>query len=216
MPAAPSNSSTKSQPVIAPVFFTSQAKFRSWLRKHHQVTQELWVGFYKRASGKPSLTWPESVDVALCYGWIDGVRKSIDATAYTIRFTPRKPRSTWSSVNVRRIRELTALGLVQASGLQAFERRSETKSGIYAYENRDSAEFADSEIRQFKAHPEAWKFFQAQAPWYRRTATWWAISAKKEQTRQSRLDTLIRHSGQSEPIPQLRRKPKDTSPRTAE
>jgi uncharacterized protein YdeI (YjbR/CyaY-like superfamily) len=157
------------------------------------------------------MTWPESVDVALCFGWIDGVRKSIDTTAYAIRFTPRKPSSTWSSVNIRRMKELTALGLVQPSGLRAFERRSETKSGIYAYENRNSAEFSDAQTQKFKANREAWKFFQSQAPWYRKTATWWVISAKKEETRLKRLDTLIRYSERGETIPQLTRKPKSAS-----
>lgn len=165
------------------------------------------MGFYKRGSGKPSMTWPESVDVALCFGWIDGVRKSIDTTSYAIRFTPRKRSSTWSSVNIRRMQELTTLGLVQPSGLKAFECRSEMKSGIYAYENSDSAEFADALARKFKANREAWKFFLSQAPWYRKTATWRVISAKKEETRQRRLDTLIRHSERGETIPQLTRKP---------
>lgn len=190
------------------MFFPSPTTFRAWLQKHHRSAQELWVGFFKRGSGKPSMTWPESVDVALCFGWIDGVRKSIDATAYTIRFTSRKQGSVWSSVNIRRMQELTPLGLVQAAGLDAFERRSETKSGIYAYENRDIAEFGDAHARKFKANRDAWKFFQAQAPWYRKTATWWAISAKKEETRLKRLDTLIRHSENSRTLPQLTRKPK--------
>ena len=193
-----------------PTYFTSPARFRAWLQKHHPAAQECWVGFYKRGSGKPSMTWPESVDVALCFGWIDGVRKSIDTTAYAIRFTPRKPGSTWSTVNIRRIQELTVLGLVQPAGLEAFARRSDANSGIYAYENRQSAEFADDQAKKFKANRIAWRFFQAQAPWYRKTATWWVISAKKEETRLKRLDTLIRHSEQGEAIPQLSRKPKST------
>jgi uncharacterized protein YdeI (YjbR/CyaY-like superfamily) len=184
-----------------PTYFTSPAEFRAWLRKYHRTAPEHWVGFYKRSSGKPSMTWPESVDIALCFGWIDGVRKSIDATAYTIRFTPRKPGSIWSSVNTRRMQELTALGLVQPAGLEAFAHRSEAKSGIYAYENRSSAEFDDAQARKFKANREAWKFFQAQAAWYRKTATWWVISAKKDETRQRRLETLIRHSEKGEAIP---------------
>jgi uncharacterized protein YdeI (YjbR/CyaY-like superfamily) len=191
-----------------PTYFTSPVEFRAWLQKHHPKAGECWVGFYKRSSGKPSMTWPESVDAALCFGWIDGVRKGIDATAYAIRFTPRKPGSIWSSVNIRRMQELTALGLVQPAGMEAFARRSEAKSGIYAYENRSSTEFTDAQARKFKGNREAWKFFQAQAPWYRKTATWWVISAKKEETRQRRLNSLIQHSEQGEPIPRLNRKPK--------
>jgi uncharacterized protein YdeI (YjbR/CyaY-like superfamily) len=207
MPVVPPSLRKGHLPIV-PMFFPSPATFRGWLQKHHPAFQEIWVGFYKRGSGKPSMTWPESVDVALCFGWIDGVRKSIDSTAYAIRFTPRKPDSTWSTVNIRRMQELNALGLVQPSGLGAFQRRSEAKSGIYAYENRDSAEFADAQEKNFKSNREAWKFFQAQAPWYRKTATWWVISAKKEETRLKRLDTLVRHSENGERLPHLARTPK--------
>lgn len=194
-----------------PTYFTSPAEFRAWLQKHHRTAREHWVGFYKRGSGKPSMTWPESVAVALCFGWIDGVRKSVDAIAYTIRFTPRKPGSIWSSINVRHIQELTAPGVVQPAGLEAFARRSEAKSGIYVYENRSIAEFDDALVRKFKANREAWKFFQAQAPWYRKTATWWVIIAKKEETRQRRLETLIEHSENRQTLPQLTRKPKSVA-----
>jgi uncharacterized protein YdeI (YjbR/CyaY-like superfamily) len=154
------------------------------------------------------MTWPESVDVALCFGWIDGIRKSIDVTAYAIRFTPRKPGSTWSTVNIRRMKELTALGLVQSAGLKAFERRDEDKSGIYAYENRNSAALGTAHEKHFQSHKNAWRFFLAQAPWYRKTATWWVISAKKEETRLKRLETLIQYSENGQTLPQLTRKPK--------
>ena len=191
-----------------PIDFKSPAEFRAWLQKNHLLAKDCWVGFHKRGSGNPSMTWPESVDVALCFGWIDGLRKSIDATSYTIRFTPRKSGSIWSLVNIRRMQELTALGLVQSAGAAAFARRSEARSSVYAYENRSSAEFTAAQLQKFKANREAWKFFQAQAPWYRNTATWWIISAKKGETSEKRLDTLIRHSADSETLPQLSRKPK--------
>ena len=154
------------------------------------------------------MTWPESVDVALCFGRIDGVRKSIDATAYAIRFTPLKPSSIWGPVNIRRMQELKALGLIHPAGQEAIARHSEVRSGVYAYENKSGAEFTDAQVQKFKGNREAWKFFQAQAPWYRKTATWWVISAKKEETRLRRLDTLIQHSEQDEAIPRLNRKPK--------
>lgn len=192
---------------MEPAYFTSAAEFRTWLEKHHDGTQELWVGFYKKVSGKPSMTWPESVDVALCFGWIDGIRKSIDTNAYTIRFTPRKSNSTWSAVNIHRMKELPSQGLVQSAGLRAFERRKQEKSGIYAYENRSSATFGAAHEQQFQTHNNAWKFFLAQAPWYRKTATWWVISAKKEETRLRRLEALIQHSEHSRTLPQLTRRP---------
>src|SRR5689334_96598 len=160
-------------------FFETASAFRTWLEEHHDTAQELLVGFYKKNSGKPSITWPESVDEALCFGWIDGVRKSIDDISYTIRFTPRKPRSTWSTVNIKRVEELTRLGLMRPAGLKAFEQRAEEKSGIYAYEQKNAAELDPTYEQQFRANQKAWDFFQAQAAWYRKTAIWWVISAKK-------------------------------------
>ncbi len=165
---------------MEPIYFATSAKFRAWLEKHHPASSEILVGFYKRDSGKPSMTWPQAVDVALCFGWIDGIRKRIDATAYTIRFTPRKSGSIWSAVNIRRMQELTRLGLIQTAGLTAFERRKEEKSGVYAYENKNSAVFQAAHEKQFRAHKNAWKFFQTQAPWYRRTATWWSLARRKK------------------------------------
>ena len=193
---------------MEPTFFANPAAFRAWLEKHAHAASELLVGFYKRDSGKASITWPEAVDAALCFGWIDGLRKSIDATAYTIRFTPRKSASTWSSVNIGRMQELSRLGLVHPAGLRAFEQRREEKSGIYAYENKNNAVFEAVQEKRFRARKDAWKFFQTQAPWYRRTATWWVISAKREETRMKRLETLILHSENSRTLPQLTRQPK--------
>jgi uncharacterized protein YdeI (YjbR/CyaY-like superfamily) len=152
------------------------------------------VGFYKKATGRPSITWPESVDEALCVGWIDGLRKTIDAHSYRIRFTPRKPTSTWSAVNIGRVKELTRQGRMRPAGLKAFERRTETKSGTYAYENRHAAVLSKADEKTFRAHPTAWRFFQRQPAGYRKTATWWVMSAKREETRKHRLETLIADS----------------------
>lgn len=187
-------------------FIPAPAEFRQWLEEHHNTTQELWVGFYKTSSGKPSITWPEAVDEALCFGWIDGLRKGIDSISYTIRFTPRKPRSTWSAVNVKRVNELSRLGRMRPAGLKAFEERAEEKSGIYAYEQEKAARLDDAYEQQFRANKKAWDFFQAQAAWYRKTAIWWVISAKKEETRLKRLATLIEDSEHGRTIPPLTRR----------
>jgi uncharacterized protein YdeI (YjbR/CyaY-like superfamily) len=192
-------------------FFATPADWRAWLQENHGKAQELWVGFYKRNSGRSSITWPEAVDGALCYGWIDGIRKSIDDVSYKIRFTPRKPRSVWSAVNVRRVSELTKLGLMHQSGLDAFKKRQSSRSEIYAYEqNRKAAVLPRAYTRQFQSHPVAWEYFQAQAAWYRRTASWWVISAKKDETRLKRLTTLIDCSGRKKSIPALTRPSKKT------
>ena len=176
---------------VAPLFFATPEEFRAWLHQHHAVSQELLVGFYKRGTGRPSITWPESVDQALCFGWIDGVRRSIDEHSYTIRFTPRKPRSTWSAINIKRVAELIRPGLMQPAGLKAFEARRESRSAKYAYEQRLEATLDEASQRQFHSNRKAWKFFEAQPPWYRRTATYWVVSAKRPETRLKRLDTLI-------------------------
>ena len=186
-------------------FFASAAAFRTWLEKHHDRREELLVGFYKKRSGKPSITWPESVDAALCFGWIDGVRKSIDEISYTIRFTPRKHRSIWSAVNVKRFQALMDEGLVRPAGAAAFEARAEAKSAIYAYEQQGGASLSAAYERRFRANKKAWAFFTVQAPWYQRTASWWVISAKREETRLKRLNTLIEDSEHTRPIAPLAR-----------
>lgn len=186
-------------------FFATPAQFRDWLEKHHASEVELSVGFYKRASGKPSMTWPESVDAALCYGWIDGVRNSIDEVSYRIRFTPRKPASIWSAINVKRVAELRKQGVMRPAGLAAFEARKGDKTGIYAYEQRKSAKLSPAHEKQFRANKKAWEFFQAQPPWYRRTAVYRVISAKQEATREKRLAALIRDSAAGLAIKELRR-----------
>ena len=192
-----------------PLFFSSPSAWRAWLKKHHADTEELWVGFYKRHSARLSITWPESVDGALCFGWIDGVRKSIDDISYRIRFTPRRRRSVWSAVNVRRATELSTLGLMHPAGLTAFENRDDNRSAIYSYEQRKNAKLPPAYEKEFRRHPVAWKFFRAQAPWYQRTSTYWVISAKKEETRLKRLGLLVDHSERQQKIPPLAGPPRD-------
>ena len=188
-----------------PAFFSCPADWRAWLQEHHEQAQELWVGFHKRHSGKPSITWPEAVDGALCFGWIDGIRKSLDEVSYTIRFTPRKASSTWSAINIKRVAELKKLGLMHPAGARAFQGRTDEKSEIYAYEQRQGAKLSGVYERQFRADKTAWKFFQAKPPWYRRTASRWVISAKKEETRLRRLKTLIEESRNERTIRALSR-----------
>jgi uncharacterized protein YdeI (YjbR/CyaY-like superfamily) len=186
------------------IFFATPEELRAWLEEHHASAAELWVGFYKKGSGRPSITWPESVDEALCVGWIDGIRKSIDGESYRIRFTPRKPRSTWSAVNLARVEALTREGRMRPAGLAAFEKRIEAKSGIYAYEQRKTAELDEAAEQRFRSDPEAWEYFQSRPPGYRKTALWWVVSAKKEETRRKRLEQLIEDSRNQRLIAQLR------------
>src|SRR2546425_929731 len=186
-----------------PTFFPTPADLRAWLEAHHDKFQELFVGFHKKSSGKPSITWPESVQVALCFGWIDGVRKSIDETSYMIRFTPRKPTSTWSSINIKFVQELTKKSLMHPAGLKAFAARSSKKSGIYAYEQRKNAQFTREQAKQFRANKAAWEFFRSQAPWYQRVTTYWVISAKREETKLKRFSLLIENSQDRRSIRQL-------------
>lgn len=193
---------------IKPTFFATPADFRTWLEEHHDKNQELWVGYYKKGTGKPSITWPESVDEALCFGWIDGLRKRVDEESYMIRFTPRRATSTWSAVNIKRGEELIALGRMRPPGRKAFEKRTAEKSGTYAYEQKENAKLDAIQVQQFRANPQAWEFFQAQAAWYRKAAIWWVVSAKKEATRQKRLTTLIEDSAQGHPIRPLTRRGK--------
>lgn len=190
------------------LFFDESRAWREWLERNHQTARDLWVGFHKRSSGKPSITWPESVDVALCFGWIDGIRKSIDDASYKIRFTPRKARSTWSNVNIKRVQELSKRGLMHAAGLKAFEERDQARSGIYSFEQRKGAKLELAQQRQFKANKKAWSFFQSRPPWYQRTVIWWVISAKREETKLSRLATLIKDCERGRSIGPLTRKPK--------
>jgi len=171
-------------------FFKTAAEFRKWLKKNHKKEKELVVGFYKTKSGKQSITWPESVDEALCFGWIDAMRKSIDEESYYIRFTQRKADSIWSKININKMEELIKNGLVQTAGLEAYKKRSEKKSGVYSYENETVNLSKDFE-KKLKADKKAWEFFQSQAPSYRKVAGRWVMTAKQEATRIKRLNELI-------------------------
>jgi uncharacterized protein YdeI (YjbR/CyaY-like superfamily) len=175
---------------MKPTFFRSPAAFRAWLVKHHVTKRELLVGFHKKGSGRPSMTWPESVDEALCFCWIDGIRKRLDDDSYSIRFTPRRPRSIWSAVNIKRAGEMTELRLMRPAGLSAFASREENRSGIYAYEQRADT-LPEPYAGTMKKNKTAWAFFQAQPPSYRKTLSWWVVSAKQEATRLKRLNQLI-------------------------
>ncbi|HEY2376369.1 MAG TPA: YdeI/OmpD-associated family protein [Gemmatimonadaceae bacterium] len=189
---------------LSAIFFASPDDFRTWLMQHHEAAHELWVGFHKKHTGRPTLTWPESVDEALCFGWIDGVRKSVGREAYVIRFTPRKPRSIWSNVNIRKAKALVASGRMHPAGMRAFEARDSKKSGIYSFEQRKRARLAPSEEKQFRASKKAWAFFQSQPPGYQQLATWWVISAKRSETRAKRLATLVSDSAAGLRIRELR------------
>lgn len=171
-------------------FFRTPADLRRWLAKHHDTAAVRWVGYYKKDSGEPSVTWPESVDEALCVGWIDGVRKSIDAARYKIRFSPRRRGSIWSAVNIARVAALTKERRMRPAGLAAFEARRENRSGIYSYEQRP-AELPEPYAGQLRAHEGARAFFAAQSPSYRRLASWYVLSVKKEATRAARMATLL-------------------------
>jgi uncharacterized protein YdeI (YjbR/CyaY-like superfamily) len=170
---------------MRPKFFATPSDFRDWLEANHEQASELLVGFRKKASREPSITWPEAEDEALCFGWIDGVRKRIDDVSYTIRFTPQKASNTWKAINIKRALALKKLGRMRPAGLAAFARREEKKPAVYSYEQRQAAGLPSLFEKQFRANKKAWDFFQSQPPWYRRTATHWVVSAKREETRQS-------------------------------
>ena len=189
----------------SPTFFATPAELRAWLERHHADRRELLVGFYKKGSGRPSITWPQSVDEALCFGWIDGVRRSLGEEAYTIRFTPRQARSTWSLVNVNRAGELIAEGRMTPAGLAAFEARSADRTAIYSHERRRAAVLEPDQEARFRAAAEAWEWFQARPPSYRRAAIHWVTSAKRAETRERRLRALIEDSAAGRPIGPLTR-----------
>jgi uncharacterized protein YdeI (YjbR/CyaY-like superfamily) len=179
---------------MQPTFFATPADFRRWLKKHHKTERELLVGFHKKASGLPSITWPESVDEALCFGWIDGVRRTIDDRSYVIRFTPRRRGSIWSVVNTRRAKELIRLGRMQPAGLAAFKARDPKKSAVYSFEQKQAARLSPEAEARFRANRPAWSFFESQAPGYQRIAIYWVVTAKQEATRVRRLEVLIESS----------------------
>jgi len=186
-------------------FFATPEKWRRWLEKNHARADEVWLGMHRKGSGTPSITWPEAVDEALCFGWIDGIRKSIDGTRYKNRFTPRKKTSNWSQVNIARVTALTKEGRMAPAGLAAFEARDPRRSGVYSFEQRENPTLGAAFEKQFRANRKAWEWFQAQAPYYRRLATFWVVSAKQEATRERRLATLIADSAAGRRIGPLRR-----------
>jgi uncharacterized protein YdeI (YjbR/CyaY-like superfamily) len=187
------------------VFFRRPADWRAWLEAHAAEETELWVGFHKRGAGETGITWRESVDQALCFGWIDGRRQSIDATRYRIRFSPRKPSSIWSTVNVARVGELAAQGLMHPAGLEAFARRRQERSGVYSHEQAGEPQLAAEHEALFRERSEAWAYFRAQPPSYRKAAIWWIVNAKRPETRARRLATLIDDSAAERWVRHLRR-----------
>jgi uncharacterized protein YdeI (YjbR/CyaY-like superfamily) len=192
-------------------FFSSPAAFGRWLEKNHAKKSELWLGYHKKETGRPSLTWSESVDEALCWGWIDGVRKSVDETRYTSRFTPRRPGSIWSRINLRKVKALIASGRMRPPGLAAFRARRTDRSGVYSFEQGRRAKLPPAYERIFRKKPRAWEFFRTRSDAYRRLTSWWVIDAKREETRRRRLDTLIECSEEKRPIPGLPRAPQARS-----
>jgi uncharacterized protein YdeI (YjbR/CyaY-like superfamily) len=189
------------------VFFPKQSDLRKWFEKNHEKEKELIVGFYKKDSGKPSITWPESVDEALCFGWIDGIRRSIDKISYSIRFTPRNPKSVWSAINIKKVENLTKLGLMKPAGITAFQKLTQNKSKIYSFEQR--VVILDKKLEDiFKKNKNAWKFFSEQAPSYKKTSAYWVMSAKQEETRLRRLNILINDSANGLRIALLRKNQK--------
>lgn len=187
---------------MEPKFFETATAFQEWLGKQHGSVAEIWVGLYRKGAGRPSITYPEALDSALCFGWIDGLRKTLDVERYAIRFTPRKPGSPWSTVNIRRVRELSALGLMREAGLKAFADRDEPQAAIRS-QARNTAQLSAEDERTFRANPAAWEFFARQTPSYRKAAAWWVIDAKKNETRRKRLLKLIEDSASHRAIPPL-------------
>ena len=187
---------------MRPRYFRSASELRRWLRAHHSDRTELWIGYYKKGSAKSGITYREAVDEALCFGWIDGVARGVDGERYMQRFTPRKARSYWSTINIQRARELIEAGRMEAAGLEAFERRAPDEDRRYSFEQLRPG-LGRGEEKVFRADRAAWEFFSAQPPGYRRTAGWWVVSAKREETRRRRLERWIEHSRKRERLPQL-------------
>jgi uncharacterized protein YdeI (YjbR/CyaY-like superfamily) len=189
---------------MQPHFFARPDEFRAWLEANHATASEVFVGFYKKHTGRRSITWTESVREALCFGWIDGLTRRIDNDSYSIRFTPRKPSSNWSKVNVQHVEELLRAGRMHPAGIAAFEARTPEKTGVYTYENRHAAKLDTEHEEEFRANERAWEFFQRQPPGYRQMAIFWVVSAKRDETRARRLATLIEDSAHGRRIALLR------------
>jgi uncharacterized protein YdeI (YjbR/CyaY-like superfamily) len=188
---------------VEPQFFATPQEFRAWLEEHHATAPEVLVGYYKKHTGRPTMTWTQSVREALCFGWIDGIRRSLGDESSTIRFTPRRPNSNWSALNLRHVEELIREGRMTPAGLAAYEARKPERTGVYSYEQRHLARLEPEHEERFRADPKAWEFFEAQPPGYRQTAIYWVVSAKREETRSRRLDTLIGDSAAGRRLDQL-------------
>lgn len=189
-------------------YFKSASDFRQWLETNHASVRELWVGLYKKDSGRGGMTYAEAIDEALCFGWIDGLKKRVDNLSYTHRFTPRKPRSIWSRINIQHAERLTKAGRMMPAGLKAYAARDPMKSGVYSFENA-VRKLALADERRFKADKTAWAFFQQQPPGYRRLAIWWVVRAKKKETRARRLAQLMADSGKARRLGQATGKKSD-------
>jgi uncharacterized protein YdeI (YjbR/CyaY-like superfamily) len=200
----PFGASVPDSGTMEPTTFERPEDFRRWLEQHHDSEPELWVGYFKKRSGRASMTWPESVAEALCFGWIDGIRKSVDAERYVIRFSPRRKGSIWSAVNIGLVAELTAQGKMRPAGMAAFEARREDRSGIYSYEQREKAVFSPAFEERFRAKQKAWEWFEPQPKGYRQNTIRWVMTAKREEPRERRLKTLIEDSAAGRRIAPLR------------
>lgn len=200
---------------MKPIVFRTHTALRSWFERHHALRSELWIGFYRKGTGRTCVSYSDALDIALCYGWIDGVRRKVDEITYTNRFTPRRARSNWSHVNIRRANVLIAKGDMQPAGLAAFNARSAERTSAYSFE-RQKAVLEPEMLRRFKAKKRAWAFFDAQAPWYRRTAAHWVVSAKRVETRESRFTKLVALCSAGRfigPIAQGGKKPRSIPPK---
>ena len=186
-----------------PIYFETAAAFRAWLEEHHETETEVWVGMWKRATGKQSVTWAEAVDEALCFGWIDGLVRRVDDKRHMQRFTPRKPTSNWSAINIANVERLRSAGRMRPAGEAAFARRRDDRTAVYSHEQRENPVFTAEEEAQLEADAAAWAYWSARPPSYRRQATWWVISAKRPETRARRLATLIADSAAGRTIKPL-------------
>jgi uncharacterized protein YdeI (YjbR/CyaY-like superfamily) len=191
---------------MEPIFFKSPQEFYDWLEEHHESESEVYVGMHKKHTGKRAMSWSEAVDQALCFGWIDGRANAIDEDSYMQRFTPRRPGSNWSEINIAKVAKLTEQGLMRPSGLRAFEARTDARSGQYTYEERDQARLTEEHERRFRANAAAWAYWEARPQGYRRDATFWVMSAKRQETRERRLNQLIEDCASGQHIKPLRRR----------
>ena len=192
------------KPDASPRGFQTPDRFRSWLARYHATRPELVVRCFKAAAASRGMTYPQALEEALCYGWIDGVRRSLDAVSFTVRFSPRKPRSIWSQINIRKVEELLAQGRMAAPGLRTFDKRDSARSGIYSFE-RAAMTLDPALLARFRKQPEAWRFFQAEPPGYRKTSTYWVMSARRDSTRERRFQILLACSARGRRIPLLAR-----------